>query len=88
MLMLRYQFPAVKGCQAGKDYYICMIPLGLMSRIFTIDYSDVSAEYRAQRRLNESRIPEICDYILSIFRLYFTFFGIGNFNDVFFTYFS
>ena len=63
--MLRYQFPAVKGHQAGKDYYICMIPLGLMSRIFTTDYSDVAAEHRAQRRLNESRIPEICDYILS-----------------------
>lgn len=63
--MLRYQFPAVKGCQAGKDYYICMIPLGLMSRIFVTDYSDVAAEHRAQRRLNESRIPEICDYILS-----------------------
>lgn len=63
--MLKYQFPAVKGCQAGKDYYICMIPLGLMSRIFTTDYSDVAAEHRAQRRLNESRIPEICDYILS-----------------------
>lgn len=63
--MLRYQFPAVKGRQAGKDYYICMIPLGLMSRIFITDYSDVAAEYRAQRRLNESRIPEICDYILS-----------------------
>lgn len=63
--MLRYQFPAVKGRQAGKDYYICMIPLGLMSRIFITDYSDVAAEHRAQRRLNESRIPEICDYILS-----------------------
>ena len=63
--MLRYQFPAVKGLQAGKDYYICMIPLGLMSRIFTTDYSDVAAEHRAQRKLNESRIPEICDYILS-----------------------
>ena len=32
--MLKYQFPAVRGCQAGKDYYICMVPLGLMSRIF------------------------------------------------------
>ena len=63
--MLRYQFPAVKGCQAGREYYICMIPLGLMSRIFVTDYSDVAAEHRAQRRLNESRIPEICDYILS-----------------------
>lgn len=63
--MLRYQFPAVKGFQAEKEYFICMIPLGLMSRIFTTDYNDVAAEHRAQRRLNESRIPEICDYILS-----------------------
>ena len=63
--MLKYQFPAVKGCQAGKDYYTSMIPLGLMSRIFVTDYSDVAAEHRAQRRLNESRIPEICGYILS-----------------------
>ena len=39
--MLKYQFPAVKGCQAGKDYYICMVPLGLMSKIFATDSSDV-----------------------------------------------
>lgn len=63
--MLKYQFPAVKGCQAGKDYYICMVPLGLMSKIFVTDSSDVPAEYRAQRKLNEARIPEICGYILS-----------------------
>ena len=63
--MLKYQFPAVKGCQAGKDFYICMVPLGLMSKIFITDSSDVPAEYRAQRRLNEARIPEICQYILS-----------------------
>ena len=37
--MLKYQFPAVKGCQAGKDYYICMVPLGLMSKIFVTDSS-------------------------------------------------
>ena len=63
--MLKYQFPAVKGCQAGKDYYICMVPLGLMSKIFVSDSGDVPAEYRAQRKLNEARIPEICEYILS-----------------------
>ena len=63
--MLKYRFPAVKGFQAGKDYYICMIPLGLMSKIFVTDSSDVPAEYRAQRKLNEARIPEICGYILS-----------------------
>ena len=63
--MLKYQFPAVKGYQAGKDYYICMVPLGLMSKIFVTDSGDVPAEYRAQRKLNEARIPEICGYILS-----------------------
>ena len=50
--MLKYQFPAVRGCQAGKDYYICMVPLGLMSKIFVTDSGDVPAEYRAQRKLN------------------------------------
>jgi len=63
--MLKYQFPAVKGCQAGKNYYICMMPLGLLSKVFVIDNGDVPAEYRAQRKLNELRIPEICEYILS-----------------------
>ena len=62
--MLKYQFPAVKGIQAGNEYYICMIPMGLLNRIFISGDSDVAPEYRAQRRLNESRIPEIRDYIL------------------------
>ncbi len=62
--MLKYQFPAVKGCQAGSDYYICMVPLGLLSKIFITDYSDVAPEHRAQRKLNELRIPEIKDYII------------------------
>ena len=63
--MLKYQFPAVKGKQAGQDYYICMVPLSLLNKIFLTDTNDVSAEYRAQRKLNEARIPEICDYILN-----------------------
>lgn len=62
--MLKYQFPAVRGNQAGKEYYICMVPMGLLSRIFMVGDSDVLPEYRAQRRLNEARIPEIRDYIL------------------------
>ena len=62
--MLKYQFPAVKGTQAGKVYYICMVPMGLLSKIFSVDNSDVAPEHRAQRKLNELRIPEIRDYIL------------------------
>ena len=63
--MLKYQFPAVRGSQAGKDYYICMVPLGLLGKIFLIDNNDVAPEHRAQRKINEARIPEIRDYILS-----------------------
>ncbi len=62
--MLKYQFPAVKGKQAGKEYYICMVPLGLLSKIFLTDNNDVAPEHRAQRKLNELRVPEIRDYIL------------------------
>lgn len=63
--MLRYQFPAVKGFQAGKEFFICMIPLGLIGKIFMSEDADVPPEYRAQRKLNELRIPEIRDYILN-----------------------
>lgn len=64
-MLLKYQFPAVKGNQAGKEYFICMVPLGLLSKIFISKQEEVAPEYRAQRKLNELRIPEIKDYILS-----------------------
>jgi len=62
--MLSYKFPVVKGVQANKEYFICMIPLGIISKIFSSDSGEVAAEFRAQRKLNEARIPEIRDYIL------------------------
>ncbi len=64
-MLLKYQFPAVKGNQAGKEYYICMVPLGLLSKIFISSNEEVAPEHRAQRKLNELRIPEIKDYILN-----------------------
>lgn len=63
--MLFYQFPAVKGIQAGNEYYICMIPLGLLEKIFVNGEEDVLPEFRAQRKLNEYRIPTIKNYILN-----------------------
>lgn len=59
-----YRFPAVKGLQADKEYYIAMIPLRLLSKIFGNDDEYIPPEYRAQRRLNTTRIPVIKDYIL------------------------
>ena len=59
-----YKFPAVKGTQAGKEYYISMVPMKLLSKLFPAEEDIVLPEYRAQRRINEARIPEIKNYIL------------------------
>lgn len=59
-----YKFPVVKGIQANREYYIAMVPLKMLKRLFLEDNELVMPEYRAQRRINESRIPVITKYIL------------------------
>ena len=59
-----YRFPAVKGFQAGREYYTTMVPLKLLGKLFSEEDEFLPAEYRAQRSLNEARIPEIKRYIL------------------------
>ncbi len=58
-----YKFPVVRGIQAGREYYIAMIPLRMLGRLFPNEEEYVLPEYRAQRKLNESRIPVISRYI-------------------------
>lgn len=65
ILNFHYNFPAVRGVQARREYYIAMIPLSLLSKIFDNEDEYLLPEYRAQRSINESRIPEIKDYILN-----------------------
>ena len=60
-----YRFPVVRGLQAGTEYYIAMVPLKMLSKLFPVDEEEfVLPEYRAQRKLNEARIPIISKYIL------------------------
>ena len=59
-----YNFPAVRGVQAGKDYYIMMIPLKYLVKLLPEPTEYIPPQYRAQRKLNENRIPEIKAYIL------------------------
>lgn len=59
-----YRFPAVRGIQAGREYYTSMVPLQLLPKLFPPDDEIVLPEHRAQRRVNEIRIPEIKRYIL------------------------
>ncbi|WP_404303129.1 DNA sulfur modification protein DndB [Paenibacillus sp. DP01] len=60
-----YSFPALRGTQAGKEYYVGMCPLRVIPKIFSFDEEEVGPEHRAQRTLNKSRIPEITSYILN-----------------------
>lgn len=59
-----YKFPAVRGVQAGREYFIAMVPLKMLPKLFTDDREYVAPEYRAQRKLNEARVPVIKKYIL------------------------
>ena len=60
-----YKFPVVKGVQADKEYYIAMVPLKMLPKLFPASEEEyIPPEYRAQRKINESRIPVISKYIL------------------------
>lgn len=59
-----YNFPAVRGRQAGKEYYVVMCPMRLIPKIFLFDEEEIPPEYRAQRIINKYRIPEITNYIV------------------------
>ncbi|MFC5496297.1 DNA sulfur modification protein DndB [Caenimonas terrae] len=61
----RYVFPAIRGVQAGREYYVSMCPLRLLSKLFHFDDEELLPELRAQRSLNKSRVPEIARYILA-----------------------
>lgn len=60
-----YQFTALRGIQAGREYYVAMCPMKLIPKIFLFDEEEIPAELRAQRVLNRTRIPEMARYIIN-----------------------
>lgn len=60
-----YTFPAIRGVQAGREYYVSMCPLRLIPKIFLFNEEELVPELRAQRVLNKARIPEIVRYVLN-----------------------
>lgn len=60
-----YHFPAVRGLQSRREYYISMVPMKLLAKLFPEEEDSLLPEYRAQRKINELRIPEIRDYIVN-----------------------
>lgn len=59
-----YIFPAIRGVQARREYYVSMCPLRLLSKMFLFDEDELVPEIRAQRSLNKGRLPELSEYIL------------------------
>lgn len=57
-------FPAIRGIQAEREYYVCMCPLKLLNTVFSKDIKELPPELRAQRELNKSRVLPIQKYVL------------------------
>lgn len=70
MPTFEYNFPAIRGIQAGREYYVSMCPLRLIPRIFLFDEDELRPELRSQRVLNRGRIPELSRYIVANSRDY------------------
>ncbi|MEU3783427.1 DNA sulfur modification protein DndB [Streptomyces sp900129855] len=59
-----YAFPAIRGIQAGREFYVSMCPMRLIPKIFIFDEDELTPELRAQRVLNKGRLPALAKYIL------------------------
>ena len=59
-----YVFSALRGIQAGRQYFVVMCPLQLIPKIFLFNEGEIPPALRAQRSLNRARVPEIARYIV------------------------
>jgi len=60
-----YGFDAIRGIQAGREFYVAMCPLKIIPKLFVFTEFDLPPELRAQRTLRKSRIPALRNYILN-----------------------
>lgn len=60
-----YSFDAIKGLQAGREFYVAMCPLRTIPKLFIFNDYELPPQLRAQRKLRESRIPAIANYIIN-----------------------
>ena len=59
-----YSFPAIRGVQSSREYYVTMCPLQYVPKLFAAAEEDLPPELRAQRVLNKSRLPAMASYVL------------------------
>jgi DNA sulfur modification protein DndB len=59
-----YVFPAIRGIQARREFYVSMVPLRLLPKVFSFnEEGDLPAELRHQRALNKARLPSMVRYL-------------------------
>jgi DNA sulfur modification protein DndB len=58
-----FSFPAIRGVQGGREYYVAMCPLRSLSQLLKFNEEEIAPEIRAQRLINRARIPELAKYI-------------------------
>jgi DNA sulfur modification protein DndB len=60
-----YEFPALQGKMGSRKFYVVLFPLSIVPTIIASPRgAELPPEVRAQRKLNERRIPDITRYIL------------------------
>lgn len=60
-----YSFDALRGMQAGRDFYVAMCPLKIIPKLFIFNEEELPPQFRAQRILRDSRIPSMATYIVN-----------------------
>lgn len=58
------KFFGIRGTQANTEYYVCMVPLSVLPKMFVFSDTELPPSIRSQRILNKTRIPEMKRYIL------------------------
>ena len=56
----------MRGKLGSRTYYACLMPMSAIPNLFKFtDWAGFSPEDREQRVLNEKRVPDLHDYILT-----------------------
>jgi len=59
-----HSFPALRGEQGGREFFAVMCPMSLIPKIFVFNEEEVPPELRAQRTLNNQRVPDVARYLV------------------------
>lgn len=60
-----YVLPAIRGIQAGREYYVSMCPVRFIPKLFAREDEENPPDQRVARSLNSKRVPDIANYILN-----------------------